>query len=159
MSKFDAYPMPQVDELLDWLGTARFFSTLDLTKGYWQIRFSPESKEKSAFSTPYRLYQFNTLPLLWLFGAPATFQHLMDRVLPPYAEYAAAYLDDVIIHSDTWHHHIQWVVAVLESLRRAGPHGQPKEVCNWTEGGMVFGVLSGIVSILTIGGSSPPSLN
>ncbi len=53
VSKFDAYPMPRVDELLDRLGTARFYSTLDLTKGYWQIPLSPLSKEKSAFTTPF----------------------------------------------------------------------------------------------------------
>ncbi len=41
--KFDAYPMPRVDELLDRLGTARFYSTLDLTKGYWQIPLLPLS--------------------------------------------------------------------------------------------------------------------
>ena len=46
---FDGYPMPRVDELLDRLGTARFFSTLDLIKGYWQIPLSPESKEKNSF--------------------------------------------------------------------------------------------------------------
>lgn len=53
VSRFDAYPMPRVDELLDRLGTACFFTTLDLTKGYWQIPLSPESKGKTAFSTPF----------------------------------------------------------------------------------------------------------
>nr|XP_043896844.1 uncharacterized protein LOC122778812 [Solea senegalensis] len=96
VSKFDAYPMPRVDELLDRLGPARFFTTLDLTKGYWQIPLSLESREKTAFSTPYGLYQFVTLPF-GLFGAPATFQRLMDRVLRPHSAYAAAYLDDVIL--------------------------------------------------------------
>ncbi|MGL4504143.1 MAG: reverse transcriptase family protein, partial [Aeromonas sobria] len=48
VSKFDAYPMPRVDELLDRLGSARFYSTVDLTKGYWQIPLSPLSKEKTA---------------------------------------------------------------------------------------------------------------
>ncbi len=80
VSKFDAYPMPRVDELLDRLGTARFYSTLDLTKGYWQIPLSPLSKEKTAFTTPFGLHQFVTLPF-GLFGAPATFQRLMDRIL------------------------------------------------------------------------------
>ncbi len=56
--KFDAYPMPRVDELLDRLGAARFYSTLDLTKGYWQIPLSPLSKEKTAFTTPFGLHQF-----------------------------------------------------------------------------------------------------
>ncbi|KAG7485602.1 hypothetical protein JOB18_014053 [Solea senegalensis] len=124
VSKFDAYPMPRVDELLDRLGTARFFTTLDLTKGYWQIPLSLESREKTAFSTPYGLYQFVTLPF-GLFGAPATFQRLMDRVLRPHSAYAAAYLDDVIIHSETWEQHMQQVGAVLESLRRAGLTANP----------------------------------
>ncbi len=94
VSKFDAYPMPRVDELLDRLGTARFYSTLDLTKGYWQIPLSPLSKEKSAFTTPFGLHQFVTLPF-GLFGAPATFQRLMDKILRPHTAYAAAYLDDI----------------------------------------------------------------
>ena len=59
VSRFDAYPMPRVDELLDRLGTARFFSTLDLTKGYWQIPLSPESKEKNGFL---RTGQFVPIP-------------------------------------------------------------------------------------------------
>ncbi|TKS64962.1 Retrovirus-related Pol polyprotein from transposon 412 [Collichthys lucidus] len=126
VSQFDAYPMPRVDELLDRLGTARFFTTLDLTKGYWQIPLSSESKEKTAFSTPYGLYQFVTLPF-GLFGAPATFQRLMDRVLRPHSAYAAAYLDDVIIHSNTWAEHVQQVAAVLESLRQAGLTANPKK--------------------------------
>ena len=126
VSQFDAYPMPRVDELLDRLGTARFFTTLDLTKGYWQIPLSPESKEKSAFSTPYGLYQFVTLPF-GLFGAPATFQRLMDRVLRPHAAYAAAYIDDVVIHSDSWAEHVRRVAAVLESLRQAGLTANPKK--------------------------------
>ena len=71
VSRFDAYPMPRIDELLDRLGTAHFFSTLDLTKGYWQIPLSPESKEKTAFSAPDFLYQFRTP--FGLFGAPASF--------------------------------------------------------------------------------------
>ncbi|XP_059210478.1 uncharacterized protein LOC131989303 [Centropristis striata] len=126
VSRFDAYPMPRVDELLDRLGTARFFTTLDLTKGYWQIPLSPESREKTAFSTPYGLYQFVTLPF-GLFGAPATFQRLMDRVLRPHVAYAAAYLDDVIIHSTTWAEHVRQVAAVLGSLRQAGLTANPKK--------------------------------
>ena len=82
VSRFDAYPMPRVDELLDRLGTAHFFSTLDLTKGYWQIPLSPESKEKTSFSAPDGVYQFWTLPFglfraFGLFGAPVTFQRLI----------------------------------------------------------------------------------
>ncbi|XP_051724240.1 uncharacterized protein LOC127498671 isoform X1 [Ctenopharyngodon idella] len=126
VSKFDAYPMPRVDELLDRLGTARFYSTLDLTKGYWQIPLSPLSKEKTAFTTPFGLHQFVTLPF-GLFGAPATFQRLMDRILRPHAAYAAAYLDDIIIFSHDWQRHMQHLRAVLRSLRGAGLTANPKK--------------------------------
>ncbi len=73
--------MPRVDELLDRLGAARFYSTLDLTKGYCQIPLSPLSKEKTAFTTPFGLHQFVTLPF-GLFGAPATFQRLIGQSPP-----------------------------------------------------------------------------
>uniref|UniRef100_A0A8C1RIN6 Gypsy retrotransposon integrase-like protein 1 n=1 Tax=Cyprinus carpio TaxID=7962 RepID=A0A8C1RIN6_CYPCA len=126
VSKFDAYPMPRIDELLDRLGTARFYSTLDLTKGYWQIPLSPMSKEKTAFTTPFGLHQFMTLPF-GLFGAPATFQRLMDRVLRSHAAYAAAYLDDIIIYSGDWQRHMEHVRAVLGALRRAGLTANPKK--------------------------------
>ncbi|KAI7796732.1 hypothetical protein IRJ41_005254, partial [Triplophysa rosa] len=126
VSKFDAYPMPRVDELLDRLGSARFYSTLDLTKGYWQIPLSPLSKEKTAFTTPFGLHQFVTLPF-GLFGAPATFQRLMDRILRPHTAYAAAYLDDIIIYSNDWQRHIQHLRAVLGALRAAGLTANPKK--------------------------------
>ncbi len=111
--------MPRVDELLDRLGAARFYSTLDLTKGYWRIPLSPLSKEKTAFTTPFGLHQFVMLPF-GLFGAPATFQRLMDKVLRPHSAYAAAYLDDIIIHSNDWQQHMEHLRAVLRSLRVAG---------------------------------------
>ncbi len=138
VSKFDAYPMPRVDELLDRLGTARFYSTLDLTKGYWQIPLSPLSKEKSAFTTPFGLHQFVTLPF-GLFGAPATFQRLMDKILRPHTAYAAAYLDDIIIYSQDWQRHMVHLREVLRALRGAGTNGQPKEVCDWAGGGALSG--------------------
>ncbi len=126
MSKFDTYPMPRVDELLDRLGSARFYSTLDLTKGYWQIPLSPLSKEKSAFTTPFGLHQFITLPF-GLFGAPATFQRLMDKILRPHSAYAAAYLHDIIIHSNDWQRHMEHLRAVLRSLRVAGLTANPRK--------------------------------
>ncbi len=121
VSKFDAYPMPRVDELLDRLGSARFYSTLDLTKGYWQVPLSPLSKEKTAFTTPFGLHQFITLPF-GLFGAPATFQCLMDKILRPHSAYAAAYLDDIIIHSNDWQRYMEHLRAVLSQAKRHRAH-------------------------------------
>ncbi|MGH0119288.1 UNVERIFIED_CONTAM: hypothetical protein FKN15_026968 [Acipenser sinensis] len=110
--------MPQVDELLDRLGKARFISTQDLTKGYWQIPLTRSSREKTAFSTPEGLFHFKTMPF-GLHGAPAAFQRLMYQVLHPHHEYAAAYIDDVVIYSSTWREHLARVAAVLQSLRAA----------------------------------------
>ncbi len=108
------------------LGTAHFYSTLDLTKGYWQIPLSPLSKEKSAFTTPFGLHQFVTLPF-GLFGAPATFQRLMDKILRPHTAYAAAYLDDIIIYSQDWQRHMVHLREVLRALRGAGLTANPKK--------------------------------
>ncbi|KYO27325.1 hypothetical protein Y1Q_0021245 [Alligator mississippiensis] len=83
VAKFDAYPMPRVDELVENIGQARYISTLDLTKGYWQVLIAPEDQEKTAFATPWGLFQFRHMPF-GLHGAAAMFQRLMDRVLAPH---------------------------------------------------------------------------
>ncbi|KAL0159073.1 hypothetical protein M9458_047149, partial [Cirrhinus mrigala] len=69
VSEFDGYPMPRVDELLDQLGGARYITTLDLTKGYWQVPLTPSAKQKTAFPTPSGHWQYRTLPF-GLHGAP-----------------------------------------------------------------------------------------
>ncbi|CAM5106316.1 unnamed protein product [Natator depressus] len=126
ISKFDAYPMPRVDELLDRLGEACYITTLDLTKGYWQIPLDPRFKEKTAFATPSGLYHFTRMPFS-LHGAPATFQCLMDRVLQPHTKYAATYLDDVVIYGNNWEEHLNQVAAALRDLRTAGLTANPKK--------------------------------
>ncbi|XP_035266158.1 uncharacterized protein LOC118223565 isoform X2 [Anguilla anguilla] len=119
ISRFDAYPMPRVDELIERLGPARFLSTLDLTRGYWQVPLTPQAKEKTAFVTPDGLFQYRVLPF-GVHGAPATFQRLMDQVLRPHQKYAAAYLDDIVVHSADWETHLGRLEAVLGALREAG---------------------------------------
>lgn len=80
VSKFDAYPMPRIDELVERIGQAKYITTLDLCKGYWQVPLAQESREYTAFRTPLGLFHFTTMPF-GLHGAPATFQQLMDTVL------------------------------------------------------------------------------
>ncbi|CAJ0964630.1 unnamed protein product [Ranitomeya imitator] len=126
VSKFDAYPMPRVDELIERLGPARYITTLDLTKGYWQIPMAQEAKEKTAFSTPDGCFQYVRMPF-GLQGAPATFQRAMDRVLAPHKAYAAAYLDDIVIFSPDWESHLEKVQAVFDAIREAGFTINPKK--------------------------------
>ena len=76
-----AHPLPRIDDLLDALHGAKWFSTLDLKSGYWQVPISEQDKEKTAFQTSSgQLFEFNQVPF-GLCNAPATFSHLMDRVL------------------------------------------------------------------------------
>uniref|UniRef100_A0A803KDA6 Gypsy retrotransposon integrase-like protein 1 n=1 Tax=Xenopus tropicalis TaxID=8364 RepID=A0A803KDA6_XENTR len=115
----DAYPMPRVDELLDHLGNAKYLTTLDLSRGYWQIPLAPGDQEKSAFITPYGLFQFTVMPF-GMKNAPATFQRVVNQLLEGCQEFAQAYLDDIAIFSNTWEEHVQHLQRVLERIRQAG---------------------------------------
>lgn len=114
----DAYPMPRIDDILDSLGQAKYLTTLDLAKGYWQVPVDPKDRVKTAFVSPRGLYQFKVMPF-GLCGAPATFQRLMDRVTKD-LNYVNAYLDDLVIFSETWTDHLDHVVTTLKRLREAG---------------------------------------
>ena len=119
ISQADAYPMPRIDELIDRAGQARFITTIDLTKGYWQVPLTERAKIKSAFVTPFGLYQFRVMPF-GLQGAPATFPRLVDRVIQGLDDFTAAYLDDIIVYSKTWTEHLQHIQQVMERLQKAG---------------------------------------
>ena len=79
-TQVEAYPMPRIEDLVDQLGRAKVLTTLDLARGYWQVKVKESAREKTAFTTPYGLYQFKVMPF-GLNGAPAIFQCLMDKVM------------------------------------------------------------------------------
>ena len=116
----DAHPLPRIDDLLDALHRARWFSTLDLKSGYWQVPIMERDKEKTAFRTSSgQLYEFNQVPF-GLCNAPATFSRLMDRVLSGlHWETCLFYLDDIIVFSSTWEEHLARLRQVFERLRHA----------------------------------------
>ena len=76
----DAYPLPRIQDTLDTLSAARWFSTLDLASGYWQVELTPRARKAAAFCSRKGLFEWNVMPF-GLCNAPATFQRLMDRVL------------------------------------------------------------------------------
>ena len=78
VSEMDAYPMPRIDDLIERVGEAKFITTLDLSRGYWQVPVRKEDQPKTAFTTPYGLFQFKVMPF-GLQGAPATFQRMTQR--------------------------------------------------------------------------------
>src|SRR5207249_600796 len=76
----DSYPLPRIDDTLDKLSNAKYFSALDLMSGYYQLAVDDRDREKTAFITHDGLYQYKVLPF-GLCNAPPTFQRVMDRVL------------------------------------------------------------------------------
>ena len=85
---------------------------------------SEESRSKTAFTTPFELFQFTVMPF-GLCGAPATFQRMMDQLLRGTEEYAMAYLDDLVIYSCSWENHLQHLRSILDKLREAGLTAKP----------------------------------
>lgn len=99
MTHKDAFPLPRIKETLTTLAKAEWFSTLDLASGYWQVEVHPDDREKTAFSTPLGLHEFNRMAF-GLCNAPATFQRLMQRCLSGLTvEAVLVYLDDIIVYS------------------------------------------------------------
>jgi hypothetical protein len=73
VSKRDVYPLPRIDDVFDRLAGAKYFSTLDLANGYWQVPVAEKDRQKTAFVTPDGLFEFKRMPF-GLANAPATFQ-------------------------------------------------------------------------------------
>ena len=111
--------MPRIDDLIDRLGCAKYISTLDLSRGYWQVPVAESDRPKTSFTTSMGLFQFRVMPF-GLSGAPATFQRMMDRLLQGTDDFAAAYLDDLVVYSDTWEAHCHHLRQVLQRLSNNG---------------------------------------
>ena len=120
VTKMDVFPLPRIDDSLDLLAHSKYFSTLDLASGYWQVQMDPESQEKTAFVTHSGLYEFAVMPF-GLCNAPATFQRLMETVLAGLARNTCVvYLDDILVMGRTFDEHIQNLKCVFDRLHRAG---------------------------------------
>lgn len=120
VTKKDVYPLPRIDDAIDCLHSASYFSSLDLRSGYWQIPVHPSDKEKTAFVTPDGLFEFNVMPF-GLCNAPATFERFMDTILRGLKwEICMCYLDDIIIYGTTFSEHNQRLGIVLDRIQKAG---------------------------------------
>ena len=123
----DAYPLPRIDETLDALSGARWFSTLDLASGYWQVGLDTDAREKSSFLAGGGLYAWNVMPF-GLCNAPATFERLMDKVLSGlHWETLLVYLDDVIVFGSSVPEELARLKQVFHRLRQANLKLKPKK--------------------------------
>ncbi|SOV04618.1 uncharacterized protein UDID_17154 [Ustilago sp. UG-2017a] len=121
------YPLPLIDELLDRLHKARFFTRIDLRGAYNLLRIAKGDEWKTAFCTRYGLFQYNVMPF-GLTNAPASFQHLMNDTFKDMLDRSLIiYLDDLLIYSSTLEQHQGHVSAVLARLRQAGLYAKAEK--------------------------------
>ncbi|XP_047987218.1 uncharacterized protein LOC125227069 [Leguminivora glycinivorella] len=113
----DLYPMPRIDDLLRDAKPTFYMSTLDLRSGYWQVKVRDEDQNKTSFITPFGIFKFIRMPF-GLRNAPATFQRLIDRVKALVGDVRMlAYLDDLIILSESFEQHVEDLEKVLKVLK------------------------------------------
>lgn len=116
----DSYPLPNITEILDKVGGAKYFSVFDLASGFHQIGVDPEDQPKTAFSTPNGHYEYQRMPF-GLKNAPATFQRLMDLVLSGLQGVELfVYLDDIVVYSSSLQQHGHQVRRLLRRLKEHG---------------------------------------
>jgi len=121
------YPLPLIQETLMRLSRAKYFTKLDVRSAYNLLRIAEGDEWKTAFRTRYGLYESLVMPF-GLTNAPADFQHFINDVLAPFLDqFTTAYLDDILIYSDTLDEHKEHVRQVLEALRKNQLHLKPEK--------------------------------
>jgi len=139
ITRKDVFPMPRIDDMLEQLNGKKVFTTLDAKSGYWQVQMDPASREKTAFRTNNGLYEFMVMPF-GLCNAPATFQRLIQQVLSGMgddAPFCCAYVDDILVYSDTVEQHIQHLQQVFLRLRTVGLLLHPTK-CRFAEASVSY---------------------
>ncbi|MGL5731921.1 MAG: reverse transcriptase family protein, partial [Bacteroidales bacterium] len=120
-----AFPMPNVDEMLDALEGTQYFSSIDLGNAYYQMELSEDSQEKTAFSTKQGQFCFNRMPF-GIATAPGTFQEMMNKVIGK-IKGAMVYLDDILIFTETKEQHYEIINTVLTEIKKAGLRVNPEK--------------------------------
>ena len=124
----DAYTLPRIDDTIDTLLGAKFFSKLDLRSGYWQVEMKEEDKNKTAFSVGnLGFYECNRMAF-GLTSAPATFQRLMERTMGKLnLRECLIFLDDILIFSENFEDHLERLEAVFSRLKQHGLKLKPSK--------------------------------
>ena len=116
-TKSDSFPIPRIADCIDQIGNAKFVSTFDMLKGYWQVPLTQRAREISAFVTPSGLYQYKVMPF-GMKNAPATFQRMVNKLVRD-IDGCEGYIDDVVIFSDNWSDHIRQIKCFFQIMREA----------------------------------------
>lgn len=120
LTKKDVCPLPLIEETLARISKARFFTKIDIRQAFHRIRMNPEHRDYTTFRTRYGTFRYNVLPF-GLTNGPATFQKFINEILMEYLDdFCSAYMDDILIWSETEEEHQTHVRQVLERLKKAG---------------------------------------
>ncbi len=117
--------MPDIEGMFSKLAEYKYFSKLDLSKGYWQVPLSEESKVYTAFEAPQGLFQFKVMPF-GLVTAQATFCRLMRKVLKGCSN-ADSFVDDILIFTTSWGEHVRALREVFDRLSKANLTAKPSK--------------------------------
>ncbi|UYV64131.1 K02A2.6-like, partial [Cordylochernes scorpioides] len=114
----DRQPLPHIQDMFDRLHGSRFFSTLDVAWGYWQIEMDPQSIQKTAFVTNDGHYEFLVMPF-GLKNAASTFQRIIQHILGELLwKGTCSFQDDILVYTKTWQEHIELLSKVFDKLRQ-----------------------------------------
>lgn len=133
----DRFPLPRIDEILDNLGRAKYFSVIDLFSGFHQVPLAPNSRDITTFSTEQGSYKWKVLPF-GLNVSPNSFSRMMSIAfsgLPP--DRAFLYIDDIIVIGRTENHHIVNLKSVFDILRKHNLKINP-EKCKFFQAEVTF---------------------
>ena len=129
VTKPDRHPMPNANDVISGLSGVKYFTTLDLVRGYYQMPIEEGSREYTAFSTPRGHYQFKRLPF-GLKNAPSAFQREMQAVLEGFQwKKVLVYIDDILIMENSWESHLVLLDKVLGTLIKNGIKIKPAKCC------------------------------
>lgn len=121
-----AFPMPNVEEMLDSLQGSKYFSTIDLGNAFYQVELDETSQEKTAFSTKSGQFCFTRMPF-GIAAAPGTFQEVMTKVLSTIESGASVYLDDILVATETLEEHYEILGRVIQRIGEAGLRLNPEK--------------------------------
>ncbi len=129
VTRKDAYPLPRIDDTLDALRCSRYFSTLDLYSGYWQMKMDPKDIDKTVFVTKQGLFRFTVMPF-GLCNAPATFERLMELVLSGLNwKICFIYLEDVIMYGGEFYNALDRLKQFWLRIREGNLKLKPSKCC------------------------------